>query len=150
MACTPTCINVNMIVCNGCSCKRKVESSDLTSAAINHTSNTASAIIKLLPLRSSLITWALKERNGAVILKSISFHYIVILNVSLFLRSLDHQILLFFSILLPLIVLSSLHVQKKKSNMMKLLFHCDKNRALLNTVHTKAVLEAIMTGYYSG
>lgn len=67
------CANVNTVVCNGHSCKPKLESSDLTSAAINHMSNTVSAIIKPPPLRSSLITWALKERNGAVILEK-HFH----------------------------------------------------------------------------
>lgn len=73
LAHTHTFTNVNTVVCNGHSCKPKLESSDLTSAAINHMSDTASAIIKLLPLRSSLITWALKERNGAVILEK-HFH----------------------------------------------------------------------------
>lgn len=67
------CANVNTVVCNGHSWKRKLETSDLTSAAINHMSDTASAIIKSLPLRSSLITWDLMERNGAVILEK-HFH----------------------------------------------------------------------------
>lgn len=105
-------IYLNTVVCNVRCCKAKVKSSDLTSVEMNHTSVTTSAIIKL-PKVEVFINYRASEREKRGGDFKERFHPPHCNFKSLWQDWVDHQLRLFISVSLRLIVISSLHVLKK-------------------------------------